>query len=84
MSGNHSSVQLCPTIKTTIEDAIAGATAEVSGGGGHYRIRVVSAVFEGKSMLQKQRLVYRAIAALMSGPDAPLHAVDELLTEVPA
>lgn len=56
----------------------ARVTAE--GGGGHYVIDVVSPVFEGKSMLQSQRLVLRAIKHLMDGERAPVHAVDKLTT----
>ena len=71
------------TIARAIEGAIPGARVVVTGGGGHYSIRVVSEAFEGKSMVQKQRLVYSSIKALMSGPQAPLHAVDTLETLTP-
>jgi acid stress-induced BolA-like protein IbaG/YrbA len=70
-------------IKKAIEDKLEGASADVSGGGGHYSIVVTSTVFAGKSMLESQRLVYSAIAHLMAGDDAPVHAVDSLKTRVP-
>jgi acid stress-induced BolA-like protein IbaG/YrbA len=70
-------------IKKAIEQKIEGAAADVSGGGGHYSIVVTSPVFAGKSMLESQRLVYGAIAHLMAGDDAPVHAVDSLKTRVP-
>jgi acid stress-induced BolA-like protein IbaG/YrbA len=69
------------TIKLAIEEKVPGAKATVAGGGGHFTIEVVWAGFEGKSTLEKQRLVYAAIAHLMKGNDAPLHAVDSLVTK---
>ena len=71
-------------LRQAIESAIPGAKAAVDGGGGHFTIDVVSAEFTGKSMLQSQRLVYGAIAHLMSGDMAPVHAVDSLTTRVPS
>ncbi|HET6585112.1 MAG TPA: BolA/IbaG family iron-sulfur metabolism protein [Nannocystaceae bacterium] len=67
-------------IRTAIETVIPDATVMVGGGGGHFTIQVVSKVFEGKSMLQSQRLVLGAIAHLMKGDRAPVHAVDKLTT----
>ena len=55
----------------------------MNGGGGHYTIEVTSPVFAGKNMLQSQRLVYSAIADLMKGDMAPVHAVDSLKTRTP-
>jgi acid stress-induced BolA-like protein IbaG/YrbA len=70
-------------VREVIERAIPGARAEVEGGGGHFRIVVTSAAFAGRSLLEKQRLVYGAIADLMKGEDAPIHAVDSLVTRIP-
>jgi acid stress-induced BolA-like protein IbaG/YrbA len=70
-------------VKHAIEEKIAGATAEVTGSGGHYSIVVTSPAFAGKSMLESQRLVYSSIAHLMAGDMAPVHAVDSLKTRVP-
>ncbi|PKN56132.1 MAG: BolA family transcriptional regulator [Deltaproteobacteria bacterium HGW-Deltaproteobacteria-14] len=70
-------------IVTAVSGAIPGAEVEVThGSGGHYALRVVSAAFAGKSLLDKQRMVYRALAPLMSGPNAPVHAIDRLETVV--
>jgi acid stress-induced BolA-like protein IbaG/YrbA len=69
-------------IREAIEQKIEGATVEVEGSRGHYTITVVSGVFEGKNAVQSQRLVYSAIRHLMDGPNAPLHAVDKLVTRV--
>ena len=71
------------SIRNAIMGAIADAQVEVSGGGGHYTIAVISKVFEGKSMLESQRLVYGAITELMAGDNAPVHAVDTLTTRTP-
>ncbi|MCA9644543.1 MAG: BolA/IbaG family iron-sulfur metabolism protein [Polyangiaceae bacterium] len=67
-------------IKESIESGIEGATAQVTGSGGHFSIEVVAAIFEGKSMLESQRMVYKTIAHLMAGDLAPVHAVDTLKT----
>jgi acid stress-induced BolA-like protein IbaG/YrbA len=67
-------------IREAIGAKISGAGVEVTGGGGHYSIAVTSPVFSGKSMLESQRLVYGAIAHLMAGDQAPVHAVDKLTT----
>jgi stress-induced morphogen len=55
----------------------------VRGSGGHFEIRVVSASFAGKNTLAKQRLVFSAIAHLMKGDGAPVHAIDKLETVAP-
>ena len=70
-------------LRETIEKEIPDAQAEVSGGGRYFSIEVVSPVFEGKNMLASQRLVYAAIAHLMQGETAPVHAVDSLKTRTP-
>ena len=82
MSHHQTSFQgsIPDAIRDAIREKIADAETEVSGGGGHYTIRVQSAVFAGKSLLEKQRLVLGAIAHLMKGDDAPVHAVDKLET----
>jgi acid stress-induced BolA-like protein IbaG/YrbA len=67
-------------IREAISAAIPDAMVMVGGGGGHFTIDVISKVFEGKSMLQSQRLVLGAIAHLMKGDRAPVHAVDKLTT----
>ena len=70
-------------LKQAIEAKIEGSTAEVTGGGGHFNLVVTSPVFAGKSMLESQRLVYGAIAHLMAGDQAPVHAIDSLKTRTP-
>ena len=72
-------------IKQAIEGAIEGSTAEVfdGNGGGPFRLRVTSAAFDGKSLLNKQRMVLSAIKHLMAGDMAPVHAVDKIETIIP-
>jgi acid stress-induced BolA-like protein IbaG/YrbA len=73
-----------PEIVSALRDAVAGAlpgaSVEAAGGGGHFTLTVVSPAFAGKSMIESHRLVYAAIAPLMSGPAAPVHAIDKLVT----
>ena len=64
-----------PDAEITVED--------LAGDGNHYRAHVVSPVFRGKTRVACQRLVYKAIAPLMAGDRAPVHAVDQLETRVP-
>lgn len=70
-------------IHKRVSAAIPGAIIQANGGGGHYTISVVSAQFEGLRTLARKRLVYSAITELMTGSDAPIHAVDRLDTKTP-
>lgn len=70
-------------ISTSIVKTMPDAKVEVSGGGGHYTISVVSTAFAGKSMLESQRLVLSAIKHLINGASPPVHAVDSLVTKTP-
>lgn len=71
---------ICRAIEAAVTERIAGARVEAQGGGGHYTVRVVSEVFEGQGPVQRQRLVLSAIAHLMKGDGAPVHAIDKLET----
>lgn len=71
-------------IAAAIREKLEGSEVAVTQNkGGHYSIDVVSKEFEGKNMLQSQRLVLSAVSHLMKGDGAPLHAVDSLKTRVP-
>lgn len=48
-------------VKRLIESGIEGVEATVNGDGSHYDALVVGAVFEGKSLLQKQKMVYACL-----------------------
>jgi acid stress-induced BolA-like protein IbaG/YrbA len=66
-------------IREAIAAAVDGAEITIDPRGpGHFEIAVVSGAFEGKSRVQQQQLVYGAITELMSGPNAPVHAIDKL------
>jgi acid stress-induced BolA-like protein IbaG/YrbA len=70
-------------LKSAIQEKIPDGQISVEGGaGGHFTISVVSPVFTGKSMLDSQRLVLGAIAHLMKGDGAPVHAIDKLTTKI--
>jgi stress-induced morphogen len=69
-------------IREAIVAKIPDAQVIAAGGGGHYTIEVVSPVFEGKSMLESQRLVLGAVKHLMAGTMPPIHAVDSIKTRV--
>lgn len=71
---------ICAAIQAAIQKVLPGATTEVEGGGGHFTIDVKSATFKGQNSLARQRTVYGAIAHLMAGANAPVHAVDSLRT----
>lgn len=76
------------SIEDTIKGAILGVIPDASvdvapGSGGHFVLDVVSPVFAGKSRLESQRLVLGAIAHLMKGDGAPVHAIDSLKTRTP-
>lgn len=71
---------VCEAIREAVRGKIDGAVVDVSGGNGHFTIAVTSPVFAGKNMVESQRLVYGAIAHLMKGDRAPVHAVDRLTT----
>jgi acid stress-induced BolA-like protein IbaG/YrbA len=70
-------------VRRAIAAALPDAEVEVRGAGGHFEIRVVAAEFAGQSRVARQRVVLRAIAALMRGDAAPVHAVDRLDTLTP-
>ncbi len=70
-------------ITQAIRARIPDAVVEVAGGGGHFRIAVVSKEFDGKGLLDRQRLVLSSIKHLLSGDRAPVHAVDSLETRTP-
>jgi acid stress-induced BolA-like protein IbaG/YrbA len=71
-------------LRDAIAGALPGATVEVrAGGAGHFELRVVAEAFRGRSRLQQHQLVYGAIAPLMAGDAAPVHAIDRLVTEAP-
>jgi BolA protein len=51
-----------------LDDSAAHAGhAGARGGGGHFRLRIVSAAFAGKHTVARHRMVYSALQNLMTG-----------------
>lgn len=66
-------------LRSNIEAAIEDADVTVTAAGpGHFEIRVVSSAFDGLNRVKQQQLVYGAIADLMAGQNAPVHAIDKM------
>jgi acid stress-induced BolA-like protein IbaG/YrbA len=75
---------LTTQIRDAIQQALPGADVRVSvGQPGHFSLSVRSAQFQNQSRVACQRLVLKAIAPLMSGERAPVHAIDQLETLLP-
>lgn len=86
MASNHPTLfqgDIVAAVRDAILAAFPDAEVQVAGGGGHFQIEVVSAAFAGLGTLQKQRPVYAAIAHLMKGNEAPVHAIDSLVCRTP-
>lgn len=77
------------TIHARLQQAFAPTALEVTDeghlhighageGSGHFRVRIASDAFEGKSRVQQHRLVYEAVADLMG------HGIHALAIEVGA
>jgi stress-induced morphogen len=76
--------QVAARMREKIAAAVDGARVTVTPTSpGHYEIEVVSSAFAGRSRVAQQQLVYAAIADLMTGGAAPVHAVDRLTCVVP-
>lgn len=54
------------------ESAEHAGHAGAAGGGGHFRLRLVSAVFEGRNRITRHRLVYDCLRDMM---DTDIHAL---------
>ncbi|MFZ9888576.1 MAG: BolA/IbaG family iron-sulfur metabolism protein [Myxococcota bacterium] len=68
-------------IRAAIEQTIDDSQAEVRcASPGHFEITVRARAFDGKRLLEKQRMVLGAIKHLMAGDAAPVHAVDRIVT----
>lgn len=73
---------LSPEHLEVIDDSArhAGHAGANPAGESHFKVVVVSAAFEGQSRVQRQRMVYDALAQELAGP---IHAL-ELKTLTPA
>jgi BolA protein len=64
------------TIEIEDDSARHAGHAGAASGGGHFNLRVVSAAFDGKTRLQRHRLVYDPLADLMK---REIHALSMIL-----
>ena len=75
---------LLAELRRAVAAALPDAAVEVEAGSpGHFSLRVVSAAFAGLPRVRQQQTVYAAIAHLMAGDSAPVHAIDQLITKTP-
>jgi len=56
---------LQPELIEIIDHSAAHAGHAGNTGGGHYNVTIVSQQFEGKSLVQRHQLVYRALGDMM-------------------
>jgi stress-induced morphogen len=71
-------------LRERIERELPDARARVRAtAAGHFEIEVECAAFAGKPRVRQHQMVYAAIAPLMKGDAAPVHAVDKLDCRVP-
>jgi BolA family transcriptional regulator, general stress-responsive regulator len=58
---------LTPRSLEILDDSARHAGHPGAQSGGHYRVTLVAEAFRGRSQLERHRLVYAAVAPLMSG-----------------
>ena len=63
-----------PAALEIMDDSAAHAGHAGSRGGGHFRVKIVADAFRGRSPLERHRLVYAAVAPLLSG--GSVHALN--------
>ena len=75
---------LARELRERIERELPGSRARVRAtSGGHFEIEVECAAFAGKPRVRQHQMVYSAIAPLLAGDAAPVHAIDRLDCRVP-
>jgi len=65
--------ELAPTQLDIYDDSAKHAGHAGAREGGHFRVRLVSEAFRGKSAIERHRLVFAAVAGLMKGD---IHALN--------
>jgi acid stress-induced BolA-like protein IbaG/YrbA len=71
--------EIAGQLAQAIERALPGARAEVlAGSPGHFELSVTASALAGLSRVKQQQAVYAAIAHLMAGDAAPVHAIDRM------
>ena len=66
---------LAPHSLEIVDDSARHAGHAGARGGGHYRVTLVAEAFRGRSQLERHRLVYAAVAPLLSGAVHALNIV---------
>ena len=66
---------LQPISLTIQDDSVLHAGHAGNGGGGHFRLTIISAQFSQKSLIMRHRLVYQALTDLMP---QQIHAISIL------
>ena len=82
-SDNNITSDLVESMRVNIREQLEAESVEVmdlSGNGRHVAIKVVSEKFEGKSAVNRQRMVYKAIWMELQDQ---VHAVNEMVTNTP-
>jgi len=65
-------------IERLIKEAFPSATVEIrdlAGDNNHFAATIVAEEFRGLNRVQQQRMVNKALASILDGADAPLHAL---------
>jgi acid stress-induced BolA-like protein IbaG/YrbA len=76
--------EVAAQVRDAILAALPGAQVSVEArGAGHFEVEVVSDAFAGLSRVKQQQRVYAAIAPLLAGDGAPVHAIDRMVTRTP-
>lgn len=72
-------------IVARIQAGVEGAEVDVvdTGGGNHWSATVVSAAFEGKSLVARHQMVYATVRDKMLPNDESIHAL-QLKTQTPS
>ena len=71
--------EIAQRLAQAIERALPGAVVDVQiGSPGHFELAVTSSALAGHSRVKQQQTVYAAIAHLMAGDSAPVHAIDRM------
>jgi acid stress-induced BolA-like protein IbaG/YrbA len=71
--------EIAQQLVQAIQRSLPGAAVEVQiGSPGHFELAVTSSALAGRSRVKQQQTVYAAIAHLMAGDSAPVHAIDRM------
>ena len=66
----------CENVRTLVEEGLPGSVVEVkdlTGTSDHFHIRVTSAAFDGKSLLEQHKMVQKALGEFLG---REIHAIE--------